>query len=115
MGLGMIVTPGWPRAVVICDGQISNSGNNGETDIQLVYGSTLPPPNNGDPMPADAIVLGDEIRYMNKSGGGFVPFSQTGLITGLTTGQQIWIGLAMKTIGGAGSVQDISILAHGLM
>lgn len=115
MGLEISFTPLiTQRAIVICEGQISNSANNGETDAQLMYGTGAFPA-NGDPVPPDAVVLGDVIRYVAKSGGGFVPFSQSGLITNLVLNQQIWIGLSLKTIAGTGSVQDISILAFGLM
>ena len=117
MGLGVAVSPQTTRAIIMCDGQISNSANGGETDAQLVYGSGTPP-NNGDPLPGGATLLGGPIRFKSSTsagGGAFTPFAQSGLITGLVPGQQIWIGLALKVITGNGSVQDLSLLAFELL
>jgi hypothetical protein len=116
MGLGLSFTSSLARVVVIIDGQITNSNNNGETDAQLMYGVGAPP-SYGAPPPFGATVLGGQIRFKATAGGGaFTPFSQSGLITGLTSGQQVWVGLALKTVAvGSGSVQDISVLAFELM
>jgi hypothetical protein len=117
MGLNLSVTPLLlaTRAIVTCDGQITNSVNNGETDAQLVYGIGIPPI-NGDPLPAGATLLGSQIRFKATSGGGaFTPFSQSGLITGLTSGQTIWIDLALRVITGNGSLQDIDMLVFEIL
>jgi hypothetical protein len=117
MGLNLVVTPLLlaTRAVVTCDGQITNSINNGETDAQLVMG-TGTPPNNGDALPATATLLGSQIRFKATSGGGaFTPFSQSGLITGLSSNQAIWIDLALKAVTGMGSLEDIDMLVFELL
>jgi hypothetical protein len=117
MGLGLSFTSALGRAFVTIDGQIMNSNNNGETYAQLMWGVGAAPV-YGVPPPAGAAVIGTQIRYKSTSsagGGAFVPFSQSGMITGLPPGQQIWIGLALRVISGTGSVQDIALSAHELL
>jgi hypothetical protein len=115
MGLGVSFTSGLARALVTVDGQIANSNNGGETDAQLMWGVGAPPAYGVAP-PAGATIIGTPIRYVATTGGGsFTPFSQSGLITGLSPGQQIWVGLALKAVSGTASVQDISITATELL
>src|SRR6476646_6313400 len=109
MGLGLNFTSVLGRAFVTMDGQITNSNNGGETDAQLMWGLGVAPVYGAAP-PAGATVIGTQIRFKAALGGGaFSPFSQSGLITGLPPGQQIWIGLALKVVVGTGSVQDIAL------
>lgn len=105
------------RAIVTCDGQISNSASNGETDAQLVFGHGAPP-SAGDDMPVDGVALGSPIRFKSTTssgGGSFTPFSQSALVLGLSSDQPIWIDLAVKVVTGTGAVQDIDILAFELL
>jgi hypothetical protein len=114
MGLGVSFTPELPRVIVTIDGQITNSLNGGETDAQLMWGIGVAPVYGAAP-PAGATVIGTPIRFVSTTGGGsFTPFSQSGLITGLTS-QLTWFGLALKAVSGTGSVQDITLTAHELM
>jgi hypothetical protein len=116
MGLGLVFTAVLPRAIAVIDGQITNSINNGETDAQLMYGLAITPPSNGALPPSGAVVIGSPIRFKAASGGGsFTPFSQSGLITGLSPGQHVWIDLALQVVTGIGTVTDISLLAHELL
>lgn len=118
-GLNLSFTPVLlsTRAIVTCDGQISNTNANAETDAQLVYGLGTPP-SAGDDLPSDAILLGSPVRFKSPSssgGGFFTPFSQSALITNLSSEEPIWIGLALKVVAGTGAVQDIDILAFELL
>ncbi len=115
MGLGLNFTSVLGRAFVTMDGQITNSNNGGETDAQLMWGVGTAPVYGAAP-PAGAAVIGTQIRFKAALGGGaFSPFSQSGLITGLPPGQQVWIGLALKVVSGTGSVQDVCLTAHELL
>jgi hypothetical protein len=115
MGLGITFTPsdGETRAVVLLDAQITNSSNNGTSNAQLYYGSGAPPA-NGDVTTGTAI--GGPIAFIATSGGGaYTPFSQSGLLPGLTPNTTYWIDLAMSSSGtSVASVQSVDVTIFSL-
>ena len=115
MGIGLQIILATTRGIVICGGQISNSANNGETDGQLLWGiGTVPV--NGDSVPGNANTLGSVVRFKATSGGGaFAPFSRIGLLSTVVIGQTIWVDLALKTVSGTGTVQDIQLIGFDLL
>ena len=115
MGIGLQITLATTRGIVICGGQISNSTNNGETDAQLMWGiGTVPV--NGDSVPGNANTLGSVVRFKATSGGGaFAPFSRIGLLSNVVIGQTIWVDIALKTVSGTGTVQDVQLIGFDLL
>ena len=94
------------RTFFTADGQIGNTGNNNETDVTLVYGSG-PAPANGDPLTGTP--LGQPVRFLTARSGGYVPFSQSGLLEGLTSGTPYWVDLAVRVSAGTSILADLQI------
>jgi hypothetical protein len=113
MGMNLIISPEIATAAwITADGQITNSANNGETDVVVCYGTGAAPVNGA----AQAgTILGQPSRYKATAANDFVPFSLTSLATGLVNGTTYWIDLAVKAVGGGTArVMDLNFSAHGL-
>jgi hypothetical protein len=113
MGLNLILSDVVSTAVwITCDGQITNTANNGETDVVICFGPGMSPA-WGDPQVGTIVT--QPARYKSTAANDFVPFSLTGLATGIAGGQEYWFDLALKTIGiGSAQVMDVDFVAHGL-
>jgi hypothetical protein len=97
---------------VTCDGQITNSANNGETDCVICYGTGTPPVNGAAQV---GTIAGQPARYKATAANDFTPFSLTALIQGVVKGQIYWIDVAVKTVGGGtGRVMDLDLCTFGL-
>jgi hypothetical protein len=113
MGLGLVITPlDGTRMVLSVDGDISNSVNNGETDIQLYYGTGAAPANG---VAVTGTAVGSPIRYEASTGGSLGPFSKTVLVTGLTKGTAYWFDLGLKVITGIGSISNVDFTGFGIL
>jgi hypothetical protein len=113
MGLALSLAPEVATgAWITADGQITNSANNGETDVVVCYGTGTAPANGAA---QTGTIVGQPARYKSTAANDFVPFSLTSLITGLTSGTTYWIDLAVKAVGGGTArVMDLDFNAHGL-
>lgn len=104
------------RAVVLVSGQIGNSNNNGQAYAQLCYG-TGDPPGDGDPFTGTPI--GNEVHMVSTTGaatGGYVPFSQNALVTGLTPGTTYWFSIALHAAaGGTANLVNVQIVVFTLI
>jgi len=113
MGLALSLAPEVASgAWVTADGQITNSANNGETDVVVCYGTGTAPLNGAAQI---GTIVGQPARYKSTAANDFVPFSLTSLIPNLTSGATYWIDLAVKAVGGGTArVMDLDFSAHGL-
>jgi hypothetical protein len=93
-------------------GNVANSLNNGETDLQLVYGTGTPPV-NGAAMTGTPI--GAQMRYEASTGGSLAPFAKTVIITGLTLGTTYWFDVGLKVVTGNGSITNVDLAGHGIV
>lgn len=111
-----IAPAGATRAIVMCSGQIGNSNNNGQTYAQLCTGTSTPPA-NGDALAGTPI--GNEVHMVSTTGaavGGYVPFSQHALLTGLAPDTVYWIGIALKAAaGGTANLTNLQITVFTLI
>lgn len=113
-GINLTFTAPGTQVKFTIDGQVGNTVNNGETDLNLVYGTGTPPA-FGAPVPAGATLVGQPVRYVATSGGGsFAPFSRTVQITGLTPGVTYWLGLAVKVVTGSSILTELGVSAFSL-
>lgn len=95
MGLNLRFTPtASTRGLFTLNGQIGNGTNNGQSFLQLAYG-TGPSPANGATV--SGTLLPGVVYFVATAGGGsWAPFSQSDLIEGLTPGVNYWIGAALR-------------------
>lgn len=113
IGPGVPMTPpsGMSRAIATIDGQIGNNANNGQTQLQLCFGSDTPP-NAGDPQ--TGTLLGLPVNFIAAAAGDYTPFSQTVLIGGLVPGTAYWISAAVSVPRGASLLSNVEFTAFGL-
>jgi hypothetical protein len=100
------------RLLLSVSGNVANSLNNGETDLQLVYGTGTPPA-NGAAMTGTPI--GAQMRYEASTGGSLAPFAKTIIITGLTLGTTYWFDVGLKVVSGNGSITNVDLAGHGIV
>jgi len=113
LGLGLTLTPDQStRTVAHCDGQIGNTTNNGQTNLQLCYGTGTPPAWNA---PQTGTLLGQPVKFLAAAGGDYTPFAQSALITGLTLNMQIWIDIAVSVPAGTSIITDVGLVAYELL
>lgn len=96
---GSITMSGGTKALVIISGDIAQSGNDGNSTMQIYYG-TGTAPSNGDSETGTAI--GSEVHIEFKGTGSQIkyPFSTQTVVTGLTPGSTYWIDLGTTNTGG---------------
>jgi hypothetical protein len=112
-GVNVTVTipAGATRAMVILTGEIGNSINNGQSYVQLAYGSGASPANGA---PQTGTLIGQAIAMVGPVD--FSPFSQNALISGLVPSSQIWVGVALRTSGvGTASLTNLQITVVTLL
>lgn len=99
------------RIVVTLQGQIGNTANGAETDLQICYGSGAPP-NVGDPITGTQ--LGQMISFITGRAGQTAQFAETVIIPNLITGTTYWIGIAQKVSSGSSQCVGLEMVAWGL-
>jgi hypothetical protein len=104
---GEVGTAAW----VTADGQITNTANNGETDVVICYGTGAAPVNGA---PQTGTIVGQPTRYVSTAANDYVPFSLTVILTSLARATTYWVDLALKANGGTARVMDLDFSAHGL-
>ena len=100
------------KLLLSVSGDVANSLNNGETDMQLFYGTGTPPV-NGAALTGTA--LGSMLRYEASTGGSVGPFAKTVVVTGLTLGTTYWFDVGLKVVTGNGSIANVDLAGHGIV
>jgi hypothetical protein len=122
MGLGRYagsnarITPtGSGKIVVTVAGSIKNDNPAGASGVRLWIGasSLFTAPANGDPTPPTnvAVPIGGAAVRGFMSANAPVPFSVSGIITGVSLGSELWIDLALASGGAAGSKAILNTLS----
>lgn len=113
MGLAGAITPnGSGKVLMTITGNVSNATSTGFGGaVQARYG-TGPAPVNGGAIVGSSFGGTANLRYTSASTSEVVPFSCTGVVTGLTLGTTYWLDLALAaTGGGTATVTNLSITA----
>ena len=106
MGISGSITPAnTGRVMIIISGDLKNGTNNGNTTVQIRYG-TGAAPTNGNALTGTS--LGGQINMTAASANQRVPFSCNSIVT-LTVGTTYWIDLALKAVSGTAYTQNLSI------
>ncbi|NNM21996.1 MAG: hypothetical protein HKO54_00465 [Flavobacteriaceae bacterium] len=112
VGFESYVTPSnGTKVMIVISGDIAQSGNDGNSTLQLYYGAGTAP-GNGDAVTGTA--TGSEINIEFKGSGSQIkyPFSTNAIITGLTPGTAYWMDLGTTNSGGnTVNINNVSISA----
>ena len=112
MGIGILSTTARETAVwVTSDGQISNTANNGHTDVVICFGSgSLPAFGTAQ----SGTIVTAPASYVSTAANDYVPYSITGIADNMTVGVDYWFDLAMRAPNGTAKIFDVNITAHGM-
>jgi hypothetical protein len=89
-------------------GDITNSSTGGSI-VQLAYGTGTPPSNGAA---ATGTSIGNPVQISPDVASNLVPFSCSGIITGLTPGTAYWIDAQLKTVtSGTATINNLSLTA----
>lgn len=111
MGLGGTckITPTYSgRLNVRFSGNMANNTATGIETVAIKYGTGTAPA-NGDA--ATGTTLGTALLGTSDANGSILPFSNGGIITGLTPGTQYWFDLTVLVNGGTGTLTNIGFTA----
>ena len=112
VGFESSITPNsGTKVMIVISGDIAQSGNDGNSTLQIYYG-TGALPSNGDDVTGTA--TGSEINIEFKGTGSQIkyPFSTNTIITGLTPGIAYWMDLGTTNSGGnTVNIKNVSISA----
>ncbi len=108
MGIAGSITPTISgKVMIVISGDLKNGTNNGNTTVQLRYG-TGAAPTNGNALTGTAI--GGQVNMTAAATSQRVPFSCNAIVT-LTVGTTYWIDLALKAVSGSAFTQNLSVSA----
>lgn len=104
MGLAGAITPKWTGTVEFTIvGSLNNSGT-GASANAAIYVGTGSAPANGDALPGSALPqIGGASAYRAAAATAIVPFTLTGVATGLSVATTYWIDLGLYVFSGAGT------------
>ncbi len=106
MGIAGSITPTISgKVMIVISGDLKNGTNNGNTTVQLRYG-TGTAPTNGNALTGTA--LGGQVNMTAAATNQRVPFSCNAIVT-LTVGTAYWIDLALKAVSGSAFTQNLSV------
>ena len=114
MGLAFQITPILTgRLAVSIAGAVSNSTAMDGADVLLKYGSGTPP-SNGDAATGTNVTHAQPGVVNNANSAAItVPFSITGIVTGLSLGTTYWFDAAIKAVtGGQANISNIGLVAY---
>ena len=118
-GIGVQFQPrvgGSTRAVVLVSGELGNTQNGNQSDLQLVYGEGDAPAFGTVVSTTNGQLIGGVLSMVSSRSNDFAPFSAEALITGLTPGTLYWLGVAFRaTSGGNATLSEMSLVAFGLL
>jgi hypothetical protein len=102
------------RAVITVSGDIFNASTIGDGAAFSIRFGTGTPPSNGDAV-TGTLCGTTSTKYVASTTAGKGVFSQSCIATGLTPGTPYWIDLGLSNItGGTATVNDVTIIAHGI-
>lgn len=112
VGFESTITPdSGTKVMIVISGDIAQSGNDGNSTLQIYYGTGTPPSNGDD---VEGTATGSHIHIEFKGTGSQIryPFSTNTIITGLTPGTAYWMDLGTTNSGGnTVNIENVSISA----
>ncbi|NND63404.1 MAG: hypothetical protein HKN48_09445, partial [Flavobacteriaceae bacterium] len=112
VGLAGAITPNsGTKVMIIISGDIAQSGNDGNSTLQLYYGTGSAPSNGAS---VTGTTAGGNIHIEFKGTGSQIkyPFTTNAIISGLTPGTTYWMDLGTTNTGGnTVNINNVSISA----
>ncbi|HEY0723787.1 MAG TPA: hypothetical protein VGD41_07390 [Pyrinomonadaceae bacterium] len=113
---GVSFTPDFStRGIVIVDGQLGNTSNAGESELQLCFGAGAPPSAGTLLSNTNGVVLGAPVSMLATRSGDYDPFALSGLLNGLSAKSQYWFGVGFRALNGTATLSQVSMLAFELL
>jgi hypothetical protein len=115
-GIGIQFTPtNDTRLIIMLDGMLGNTANNGTADLQLVYGTGTSPAAGILVTATNGTLVGNLISIMATKPNDLDPFGVSTMLTGLVSGQQYWLDAAYRGAGGAATLSQMSLTAFEVL
>lgn len=103
------------RLVFRAAGQLGNTANGAQSELQLVFGvGSLPPPGTLVIDTAGELV-GGVVRMMAAKPNDFAQFSAEALLEDLTEATEHWLGIGFRAVSGTATLSELSLVAVSLL
>lgn len=103
------------RVIVILDGQLGNTQNGGESNLQLVYGEGTPPATGTLVTVTNGQLVGNMTNMMSTKPNDLDPFSVSTMLTGLIPNQPYWVDVAYCAVSGTATLSQMSLTIFELL
>ena len=103
------------RGVVIVDGQLGNTSNASESQLQMYFGTGTPPTAGTLLSTTNGTAFGAGTGMLAARTGDYDPFSITGLLEQLTPQTPYWVGIGLRALSGTATLSQASLVAFEVL
>ena len=103
------------RGIVIVDGQLGNTSNASESQLQMYFGTGTPPTAGTLLSTTNGTAFGAGTGMLAARSGDYDPFSITGLLEQLTPQTPYWVGIGLRALSGTATLSQASLVAFEVL